>query len=166
MRRFTVGIATAIALVAGLAVDPGLASGGRDTLWQVVTRLCVFGQRSAAISFPCQYVDLNKGYVVLATGRAHFLLVPTTRDVDLRGERDLAAIAGVEFAAKGPGIAVGLECLENDATFHDAKPIGRTRPAAIEVDGRAFLGLGNIEVAAEDLAFAHGLGGLTRRRQR
>jgi CDP-diacylglycerol pyrophosphatase len=58
--------------VAGLASD-------RNILWQVVSNLCVRGEQTAAMAFPRQRVDLEKGFALIKAGRAHLLLIPTAR---------------------------------------------------------------------------------------
>jgi CDP-diacylglycerol pyrophosphatase len=59
-------------------VAPGLAY-DRNVLWQVVSNVCVRGQQALGLPFPCQLVDLKRGFALLRAGRLHFLLMPTAR---------------------------------------------------------------------------------------
>ena len=68
----------------------GRASLQRDALWQVVSQLCVEGQRNSGTPFPCSSVNLQMGYAVLPITRTHILLVPT---VPIHGIESLALIA-------------------------------------------------------------------------
>ena len=51
----------------------------RDALWRVVDDLCVPGELSAGVPFPCQSVDLENGIAILGVEAGHFLLIPTDR---------------------------------------------------------------------------------------
>lgn len=59
---------------------PSLGLGAdRTALWQVVSNLCVPAQQRGDVPFPCQSVDLQRGFAVLKVASSHFLLVPTAK---------------------------------------------------------------------------------------
>jgi len=74
-------LAQLVTLGLGLAKSAGAAT-DRNALWQVVNGICVRAQEHAGVPFPCQLVDLQKGYAVLGVGSGHLLVIPT---VPIRG---------------------------------------------------------------------------------
>ena len=83
-RRIARACLLALALFGSLfaSAREGHASLQRDALWQVVSQVCIAGQRNSGTPFPCSSVDLQVGYAVLPITRTHILLVPT---VPIRG---------------------------------------------------------------------------------
>jgi CDP-diacylglycerol pyrophosphatase len=77
VRRSSIVVAATVALLACVAAT-GLVF-DRNILWQVVSSLCVRSEQTAGMPFPCQQVDLEKGFALIKAGRAHLLLIPTAR---------------------------------------------------------------------------------------
>jgi CDP-diacylglycerol pyrophosphatase len=75
-RRLLIAAVSAVCFVTGVA-NVGRASELQNALWQVVSGFCVRGQQATGNPFPCQSVDLEKGFAILGVGGAHFLLIPT-----------------------------------------------------------------------------------------
>jgi CDP-diacylglycerol pyrophosphatase len=69
-------LAQLLPLGLGFARSAGAAT-DRNALWQVVNGICVRAQKNAGVPFPCQLVDVQKGYAVLGVGTGHFLVIPT-----------------------------------------------------------------------------------------
>ncbi len=61
----------------------------RNALWQV-TNLCVAAQERAELPFPCQSVDIQRGFALLKVASFHFLLIPTAKLVGIEGPQLLA----------------------------------------------------------------------------
>ena len=96
--RWLIGLTTAVAVVSG-PIYPGRASEGREALWQVV-QLCVRDQQTTGSPFPCRDVDVERAFVLLKVGNAHFLLIPSMRIQGIESPelRALGAVNYWEFA--------------------------------------------------------------------
>jgi CDP-diacylglycerol pyrophosphatase len=86
-----------VASVSGIVLLVSLAgvhaAAERNTLWQVVSSLCVLGEQNAGIPFPCQSVDLARGFALLRVAASHLLLIPTMRVDGIESPGLLAAEA-------------------------------------------------------------------------
>ena len=151
MRRRLIALAASMPWLGILTSTDAVAD--RNSLWQVVGNLCVHDQERTGIPFPCQSVDLERGFAVVRVTGLHFLVVPTEKVAGIESAELLVAgapnywgdawdtrsalndAAGVEV----PRIDVGLALNSAEARTQDQLHIhvGCIRPdvrAALEID--------------------------------
>jgi CDP-diacylglycerol pyrophosphatase len=74
MRR---GLIVGAAIVTLWGFVGSVWSADRQVLWRVINSVCVRGQQTTGVPFPCVLVDLTQGFALLRVGTWHLLLTPT-----------------------------------------------------------------------------------------